>query len=134
MWSIPYKIITNKILPATTIASLENPLTHEHTIYRQTTIEVLLQALFPRDNQNTDNPEHTRLRQLALSPYMNPTHPDVVISTQQILEQLKTTQKRKAPGQDSITYEHINKMAPHIVYQLADIYTASLNYGVVPRQ
>ena len=65
---------------------------------------------------------------------MNPTHRDIVISPQHILEQLKTTQKRKAPGHDSITYEHITKMAPHIVYQLADIYTASLDYGVVPWQ
>jgi len=62
LWSIPYRIITNKITPKTTISNLLDPDTQTHTLDRHSTIAVLLRTLFPRDDPTTDNFEHTHIR------------------------------------------------------------------------
>lgn len=128
-WSIPYKIVRDKIKKTevlTTLTKEDGSITNNF----EETIEALLNKCVPPDNLLLENDNHKKIRD-NINSYRN-SNIEREFSVEEIGRAIKKLKNKTAPGADNFNPEIIKELWKYLPNSIVDLMNNCLGNGIFP--
>jgi len=129
-WNTVYKLATGKLKSCRTLSTIRRP-DGTVTTYMAETINVMMEHFTPADEEKTDNDYHKLIS--AQNATQMTTEVDKPFTTAEIRDAIHTLNRNKAPGEDGITSEILERAYNLLPKATTAMYNGCLRTACFPR-
>lgn len=129
-WNYIYKAAAGKLKTQTLFTSIQRQ-DGSYTCTLEETLNVLLEKYVPLDNVDSDNANNYLVRQKSLEYYESGLN-DIPFSQYEVKSIMDSFDVKKAPGEDGITPDIINKIFTKMPLSIVALYNECLSRGIFP--
>ena len=130
LWNMVYKLASGKIKSCNTLSTLRRP---DGTVTSDMaeTVNVIIEHFTLADKEETDNDHH----KLMTAQYETPmtTEDDKLFTTAEIRDAIHALNRNKAPGEDGITSEILQRAYNLLLHSTTAMYNGCLRTTCFPR-
>lgn len=129
-WGFAYKMCSGKLRIQTIMSSIRWE--GQETIDWRDSANMLLQALFPVDDDVDDKPAQEEIRNEVKEAYIS-SQQERDFTEEEVDMAIKNVRVGKAPGWDNMEVIILKEAWPHLRAELLELYNGCLKFGIFPK-